>query len=251
DQPLDACRVGQRGVRQRALHAQRPVDGERVDPQALERLHQRRAGAPVEGDALLDLRRTRVVLDEHDVGLRMAGPEHRHEVAARTVAALLQLAREVVQLADRPLEVLLADLVVGDGHAGGKIGRAPGMSLLVHQDLRAARRTRRSREAARAALGTALVCRNFSAWTYRREAGVRTMSASRSASMNSSGPSKSGMRIRTEPSPCATCASEPAPAGTRYLAAKRAASSLNSWIATRGLKISIASTSSSTAVRCS
>ena len=42
-------------VADRALHAQRPVDGERVDVQALERLHQRGAGAAVEGDALLDL----------------------------------------------------------------------------------------------------------------------------------------------------------------------------------------------------
>ena len=88
------------------------------------------------------------MLDQEDVGLRMAGAQHRHQVAARAVSALLQLAREGVQLSDRPLEVLLADLVVGDGHAWGNIGRAPRMSLLVHQDLRAARRTRRSFEAA-------------------------------------------------------------------------------------------------------
>ena len=50
--------------------------------------------------------------------------------------------------------------------------------------------------------------------------------------------------MRTEPSPAATCESEPAPAMIRYLAAKRAASSLNEPIATRGLKTSIASTSS-------
>src|SRR3712207_7525621 len=38
------------------FHAQRPVHGERVDVQPPQRLHQRRPGAPVEGDALLDLR---------------------------------------------------------------------------------------------------------------------------------------------------------------------------------------------------
>ena len=57
DDARDARRVGERRVGHRALHAERPVDGERVDRQALERLHQRRARAPVERDALLDLRR--------------------------------------------------------------------------------------------------------------------------------------------------------------------------------------------------
>ena len=57
DHARDAGRVGERRVADRALHAQRPVDGERVDPQALERLHQRGARAAVEGDALLDLAR--------------------------------------------------------------------------------------------------------------------------------------------------------------------------------------------------
>ena len=43
------------------------------------------------------------------------------------------------------------------------------------------------------------------------------MSASASEARNSSGPSKSRMRIRTEPSPCATWESEPAPPTIRYL----------------------------------
>ena len=47
------------------------------------------------------------------------------------------------------------------------------------------------------------------------------MSASRSDSRNSSGPSKSRMRMRTDPRPGATWESEPAPATIRYLAAKR------------------------------
>jgi hypothetical protein len=49
--------VGERGVGDRALDEQRAVDGERVDLQAAQRLHQRAARAAVEGDALLDLRR--------------------------------------------------------------------------------------------------------------------------------------------------------------------------------------------------
>ena len=41
DDPLDALAGRQRRVGDRALHAQRPVDGERVDPEPLEALHQR------------------------------------------------------------------------------------------------------------------------------------------------------------------------------------------------------------------
>ena len=65
----------------------------------------------------------------------------------------LSRARERVQLADRPLQVLLADLVVGCGHPP-PIGRPARLSLALHQDLRpVARRTRRSRAARRAAPG--------------------------------------------------------------------------------------------------
>ena len=52
------------------------------------------------------------------------------------------------------------------------------------------------------------------------------MSASASEARNSSGPSKSRMRMRTEPRPWATWLSDPAPPAMRYLAAKRTASSL-------------------------
>ena len=79
----------------------------------------------------------------------------------------------------------------------------------------------------------------------------RMMSASRSDSRNSSGPSKSRILIFTEPSPWATWLSEPAPATIRYLAAKRAASSLKDEIATRGLNTSIASMSSTMSSMCS
>ena len=49
------------------LDAVRAVDGERVDPEPLERLQDRLAGAAEEGDALMDLALRRRVLQEHDV----------------------------------------------------------------------------------------------------------------------------------------------------------------------------------------
>ncbi len=163
--PREARRVGERGVGDRALHEQRAVDRERVDLEAPQRLHQRAAGAPVEGDALLDLGGPRRVLEQHDVGLRMARSEHRHQRAARAVLAPLDVACEEVELADRALEVLLTDLVVGRGHRPDQLPRAGGESLRVHQDLRMARRTRRARRARRAPCGVAFVSRNLSACT--------------------------------------------------------------------------------------
>src|SRR5439155_504736 len=59
------------------LEAVRPVDRHRIDVQALQRLEERVAGAAVEGDSLLQLRRLRRVLEEEDVGERMAGAENR------------------------------------------------------------------------------------------------------------------------------------------------------------------------------
>jgi hypothetical protein len=56
------------------------------------------------------------VLEHEDVGLGVAGAEHRHQLAAWAVRALLQLAGQLVELADRALEVLLSDLVVGRRH---------------------------------------------------------------------------------------------------------------------------------------
>src|SRR6202011_3409596 len=98
-------------------------------------------------------------------GLRVSGAEDRHQLAPGAVVAVPEAARECVQLADRALEVFLANLVVSGRHAS-PIGRLACMSLRLHQDLRpVARRTRRSREARRAGAGMALVCRNFSAWT--------------------------------------------------------------------------------------
>ena len=122
----------------RALHAQRAVDGERIDVEPLERLHQRGPRATVEGDALFDLRRRRCVLEQQHVGLRMAGAEHGHEAAARAAVTGLQVAGEVVELADRALEVLLADLVVGCGHPADRFRRAALFSLPLHRSLRVA-----------------------------------------------------------------------------------------------------------------
>src|SRR5438067_13862226 len=98
----------------------------------------------------------------------MAGAEHRHQRAAGAMSAGLDLPDEGVQLADRPLEVLLPDLVVGRGHLP-RIGRLASLSLRVHQELRGirpvARRTRRPLEARRAASGSPLVWRTFRAGT--------------------------------------------------------------------------------------
>ena len=77
-----------------------------------------------------------------------------------------------------------------------------------------------------------------------------TMSASR-AIEELLRPVEVAHRICTEPRPCATWESEPAPPTIRYLAAKRTASSLLAGSAMRGLKTSMASMSSTMASRCS
>src|SRR5215218_2482681 len=102
----------------RAFDAEGAVDDERIDPEPFEAFHQRVAGAAVEGHPLLDLRGQRRVLEHEDVGLRVAGAEHRHQLAARTVLALLHFAAHLVELADRALKVLLTYLVVDTAHRG-------------------------------------------------------------------------------------------------------------------------------------
>ena len=57
------------------LEAVRPVDRERIDAEALQRLEQGVAGATEERDALRDLGRLRSVLEEEDVGERMTRAE--------------------------------------------------------------------------------------------------------------------------------------------------------------------------------
>ena len=80
----------------------------------------------------------------------MARAEHRHQVAARAARAALQVAGELVELADRSLQVLLADLVVGGRHPAQRFSRRAPFSLPLHHWLRATRRTRRCRAARRA-----------------------------------------------------------------------------------------------------
>ena len=90
------------------LEAVRPVDGERVDVQPLQRLDDRLPGAAVEGDALLRLRRLRPVLEQEDVRERVARADDREGGVA---GGMRDLVAELVDLGDRLLEVPLVDLV--------------------------------------------------------------------------------------------------------------------------------------------
>src|SRR5439155_6539489 len=101
----------------RELDAVRPVDGHGVDVEALEGLENRLAGATVERDPLLDLRRLRAVLEQHHVCKRMTRPHDRHSGAS----GLSHLVRQIVDLDDGLLEVLLVDLV-GRRHASTSFG---------------------------------------------------------------------------------------------------------------------------------
>src|SRR5918995_1288826 len=98
------------------LHEHGAVHRERVDAEALEALHERAARTTVERNTLLDLRGHRGELEEHDVRLRVPGSEHGHEVAAWAMLTALDLPGEQIQLTDRSLEVLLANLVVSCRH---------------------------------------------------------------------------------------------------------------------------------------
>jgi hypothetical protein len=91
-------------VRARELEAVRPVDRHRVDLEAAAATSARLPGAAEEGDALVLLRRLRPVLEQEEVGLRMAGAEHRRAVRACLMG---DLAAEIVDLGDRLLEVAL------------------------------------------------------------------------------------------------------------------------------------------------
>ena len=94
------------------LEAVRAVDGHRVDAQPLQRLQQRLAGAPVERDALVHLRRLGLVLEQEDVRERVARAEHGN---ARLVPLAPDLLAELVDLGDRLLEVPVVELVGGHG----------------------------------------------------------------------------------------------------------------------------------------
>ena len=164
-------------------------------------------------------------------------------------AALLQLARERVQLADRALEVLLADLVVGGGHRPRVDSAArSARPCACISDLRVApgarrrsprwpRRARRRRGLASA--GTSAPARRAGDDGLRDDVGVaqRLEELLRAVEVAHADPHRAEA-LGDVRSPSRR------PPTIRYLAAKRAASSLNAPIATRGLKTSIASMSS-------
>ena len=79
----------------------------------LDRLQHRLPGAAEERDALVHLGGLRRVLEQHDVGERVARSEHGHALGARRLGDLVA---ELVDLGDRLLEVALGDVVGGDGH---------------------------------------------------------------------------------------------------------------------------------------
>ncbi len=111
-QVLEAARLGLGVVAHvAALEDVGAVELQRVDAQALAALHDRRAGAAEERHALVALARLRLVLEQHDVGQRMAGADHRHRLAVRAHAAAQHLAGELVDLGDGASQVLVVDLV--------------------------------------------------------------------------------------------------------------------------------------------
>jgi hypothetical protein len=97
-------RVGLLLVGARELQAVRAVDCRRVHVQALERLEDRLASAPEERDALVLLRVLGAVLEEEDVGERVARAQHGRLLLA---GRLHDLAAELVDLGDRLLQVAL------------------------------------------------------------------------------------------------------------------------------------------------
>ena len=99
------------------LEAVRAVDRERIDAEPLQRLQERIARAAEERDALGDLRRLRVVLEQEHVTERVAGSEHRH---VRLVGEGEELVLQLVDLADRLPEIALVDLVGGHGSRHGR-----------------------------------------------------------------------------------------------------------------------------------
>ena len=81
-------RRGVGGILRSELEAVRAVYGHRVDVQALQGLQHGLTGAAEERDALLDLRRLRCELQEHDVGERMARADDGHaQLVARRARA--------------------------------------------------------------------------------------------------------------------------------------------------------------------
>src|SRR5439155_23897147 len=83
--------------------------------QALERLDDRLSGPSVERHTLLRLRRLRAVLEQEDVGQRVAGAD---DGEMRIAGGPRDLVTELVDLGDCLLEVPLEDLVGRRGRHG-------------------------------------------------------------------------------------------------------------------------------------
>ncbi len=90
------------------LDAVRSVDGGGVDSQPLDRLQDRLSRTPEERDALVQLGRLGAVLEEEDVGQRVARADHGSPVRAGRAR---ELGAELIDLGDRLLEVAIGDIV--------------------------------------------------------------------------------------------------------------------------------------------
>ena len=155
---------------------------------------------------------------EPSTGIRLPRGQCSHSCSSR---------RELVELADRALEVLLADLVVGGGHAAGGFFDAGAGSLRRASALAVSRRRRRLPARPARARRRRLRLEELQRLHVERGSCACGRCRRRAATRGTPpGPSKSRIRILTLPSPCATWLSEPAPATIRYLRAKRTASSL-------------------------
>ena len=87
----------------------RAVHEQRVDAQPLHRFEHRLADAAVERDALGELGRRRVVLEQEDVAERV--PRTEHGLSRGRVTAAGDLIAECVYLADRTRQITLVELV--------------------------------------------------------------------------------------------------------------------------------------------
>src|SRR5450756_873783 len=131
-QMLEALGLGLAAAHLPALDDVGPVELERIDLEPLAALHERRARAPEERHALVQLGRSRLVLEHEDVGHRVAGADHRHGARVAAPGAPEDLAGELVDLRDRPGQVLVVDLI-GLRHAVPQFGGPLGSSRLSGQ----------------------------------------------------------------------------------------------------------------------
>src|SRR6478736_165999 len=99
------------------LQAYAAVQLQRVDAQPLDALQHRLAGPAEEGHALLHLRSRGPVLEQEDVGQRVAGADHRRLCGMVVADPGRDLMAELVGLGDGAGLVSLVDLIVGHAHS--------------------------------------------------------------------------------------------------------------------------------------